>query len=186
MEGVNTLQRVPGPRFRLTLRNNEAKEQLLSHELFIGDTRVLAQELEAETLNLRLYNVPDEISNAMVSEAISQYGTVVTVTRGMHADCPQIEDGIPITNITSITQSVPHRVRIGPFPVEVRYRGQLPQCNRCGEIGHRAATCLNEVKCFRCGQSGHVRRECFRCFLCGQFGHFRVGCPQKKTAEKET
>ena len=177
MEGVKTLQRVPGPSFRLTFRNSEAKEQFLSHELSLRDQRVTVQELEKKTLVLKLYNVPDEISNATVSEAMSQFGTVVTVTRSMHPNS-SIEDGIRVASLTSVKQNIPHRVRIGPFPVEIRYRGQLPQCNRCGEIGHRVATCLNEVKCFRCGQSGHVRRQCFRCFLCGQFGHFRVGCPQ--------
>ena len=74
-----------------------------------------------------------------------------------------------------LNADIPRRLHMGRFPVEVRYRGQVPQCFRCGEQGHRAIYCENEVKCLKCGLTGHMRTE--QCFRCGNVGHVKENCP---------
>ena len=78
--------------------------------------------------------------------------------------------------MSELTEGIPRRLFIGPYPIETRYRGQVHLCDRCGEYGHRIAKCSNDVKCFKCGQNGHIQRQWFKCFLCGQFGHVRPDC----------
>jgi hypothetical protein len=80
--------------------------------------------------------------------------------------------------MTDIKTDIPRKSRIGHFPVEIRHKGQLPQCFRCRLLGHLAIECPNDVVCFKCGLSGHTRDKCFKCFRCGKFGHVRENCPE--------
>ena len=92
-----------------------------------------------------------------------------------------MESGVRVVKMTDLTAGIPRKLYVGPYPAETRYCGQVPQCGRCGQFGHRVATCINDVNCFRCGKDGHVQRQCFKCFLCGQFGHVRSTCPDNPT-----
>ena len=65
-----------------------------------------------------------------------------------------IETGVRLATMSELTEGIPRRLFNGPYPIETRYRGQVPLCGRCGEYGHRVATCSNDVKCFKCGQNG--------------------------------
>jgi hypothetical protein len=70
-----------------------------------------------------------------------------------------VETGVRLATMSELTEGIPRRLFIGPYPIETRYRGQVPLCSRCGEYGHRVATCSNDVKCFKCGQNGHIQRH---------------------------
>jgi hypothetical protein len=133
-------------------------------------------ELDMPTLMVKVLYAPNEISNQTIAATLAKYGKIVKVEREMYRDWPNVETGVRLATMSELTQGIPRRLFIGPYPIETRYRGQVPLCGRCGEYGHRVATCSNDVKCFKCGQNG----QCFKCFLCGQFGHVRGNCLENR------
>ncbi|CAB4013188.1 zinc finger CCHC domain-containing 3-like, partial [Paramuricea clavata] len=171
---IKCVQQVPGPRYRLTFRSLEYKQLFLDQPFYLRGERVIAQELDMATLQAKILYAPSEISNQTIAATLAKYGKIVKVDREMYRDWPNVETGVRLATMSELTEGIPRRLFIGPYPIETRYRGQVPLCGRCGEYGHRVATCSNDVKCFKCGQNGHIQRQCFKCFLCGQFGHVRA------------
>ena len=183
-ESIKCLQQVPGSRYRVTFRTLESKRLFLGREFFLRDERVRAQEIDAPVMDIKLLFVPNEVSNQTVALALAKYGKVLRVDREMFRDWPGVESGVRVVKMTDLTAGIPRKLYVGPFPAETRYCGQVPQCGRCGQFGHRVATCINEVKCFRCGKDCHIQRQCFKCFLCGRFGHVRSTCPDNPRTVK--
>jgi hypothetical protein len=175
---IKCLQQVPGPRYRVTFRSTEFKQLFLNQEFSERGERVIAQEVDTPSLMVKVLFVPTEIPNQLVAEALENYGPVTKVDREMSSDWSNVESGVPVAMMSNLKEGIPRRFCIGPYPDETRYRGQVPQCGRCGRYGHRVATYVNDVKCFKCGQDGHVQQECFKCFHCGRFGHVRLNCPE--------
>ncbi|CAB4042106.1 zinc finger CCHC domain-containing 3-like, partial [Paramuricea clavata] len=177
---IKCVQQVPGPRYRLTFRSLEYKQLFLDQPFYLRGERVIAQELDMATLQVKVLYAPSEISNQTIAATLAKYGKIVKVDREMYRDWPNVETGVRLATMSELTEGIPRRLFIGPYPIETRYRGQVPLCGRCGEYGHRVATCSNDVKCFKCGQNGHIQRQCFKCFLCGQFGHVRANCLENR------
>ena len=177
---VKTVQSMPHDRYRVTFRTNEAKMNFISQPFTIKDVEIGVQPIESPILDVKILYVPSEVPNKVVAESAAQYGTVETIAREMLTEqgFPMVETGSRIAKMMDIKSDIPRKLRVFDFPVEIRHKGQLPQCFRCRQLGHRANECPNDVVCFKCGIVGHTRDQCFKCFRCGKFGHVRANCPE--------
>lgn len=148
----------------------------------IKDQVIEVHPIESPIVEVKVLYCPNEVSNKVVAEFLGAFGKVESITREMMVaeGYPSVETGTRIAKMSGINRDIPRRSRIGVFPIEIRYKGQIPQCYRCQAMGHIASTCPNEVVCFKCGVSGHTRSQCFKCFRCGKFGHIREKCPESQ------
>ena len=126
----------------MTFRKPEAKQEFLGREFTLCGERIIVQEVEAPILDLRLLYVPDEVSNQVVAESLGKYGKVIRVDREMYRNWPEVETGVRVVKLSELSEGIPQKIFVGLYPMETRYRGQVPQCSHCGKYGHRVATCI--------------------------------------------
>ena len=183
---VKAVQSMQHDRYCVTFHTKEAKMNFLSQPFTIKDVEICVQPIESPILVVKILYVPSEVHNKMVAESLAQYGTVETIEREMllGQGFPTIETGTRIAKMMDIKSDIPRKSRIAEFPVEIRHKGQLPQCFRCRQLGHPADESPNDVVCFKCGIAGHTRDQCFKCFRCGKFGHVRANCPELRPPQE--
>jgi hypothetical protein len=121
---IKCVQQVPGPRYRLTFCSLEYKQLFLDQPFHLRGERVIAQELDMPTLLVKVLYAPSEVSN----QTIINYGKIVKVDWDMYRDWPNVETGVRMATMSELTEGIPRRLFIGPYPIETRYRGQVPLC----------------------------------------------------------
>ncbi|KAJ8017944.1 Zinc finger CCHC domain-containing protein 3 [Holothuria leucospilota] len=97
----------------------------------------------------------------LVARVLSQYGTVsdmrwVTYQAG---ELKSILSGKKQFRMV-LKREIPFFLFIGGSKAHIRYFGQPRTCFKCGEEGHEAKSCPNEVRCNLCGEEGHVSGSC--------------------------
>lgn len=115
---------------------------------------------------ITLLNLPGELSDECVLQAMSQYGRVVKLHRETYRDFPTIETGARKILI-EVRQEVPNFLSIRGYQATALYTGMKKLCRRCGLQGHFAAECITP-RCRRCGGYGHEAASCEeKCRRCG-------------------
>ena len=94
------------------------------------------------TKRLRIANLPPEISNEILKDALKMYGKVIDISmeRWSKAYRYQVENGIRNVQIV-MSKHVPSNLKVAGNRTIVTYDGQPLTCYGCGQEGHIYASC---------------------------------------------
>ena len=105
-------------------------------------------DVERYNIEVKVSFAPYDTPFERLKRLLAEYGSVSQIRRKYFRDDPSIATGNLLVRMQEITKSIPRTLRLGGHMLQITYRGQIPQCFKCGEQGHRALTCTNGFKCF--------------------------------------
>ncbi|KAJ8050225.1 Zinc finger CCHC domain-containing protein 3 [Holothuria leucospilota] len=102
-----------------------------------------------------------EVDQRLVARVLSQYGTVSEMRWCKYTvgELKGIFNGKRQFRM-ELVRDIPSFLFMGGSKALIRYFCQPRTCFRCGEEGHEAKQCPNEVRCNLCGEEGHVFDAC--------------------------
>ena len=104
---------------------------------------------------------PAEGDDALICDELRKYGEIVSIRHQNFSGIPGLLTGSRILTMV-LSDPVPAEFRIDNYPVRVWYRGISSFCQICKVIGHKAADCRFNGKCWRCGSPDHKAHACVR------------------------
>lgn len=162
-------------KYELTMHHPKGKERLLEG-FKIGQTRVLAHEINNDELVVSFLNLPAYISDEEIIGKLHGWGVSVTsaIRRRMWPGT-NIADGTRFVRVrfNEQVQSLPCSTKfntvMGSEYFRVIHDRQVKVCRLCIQPGHILRECP-EFMCHKCGIQGHYARECGqreeKCKLC--------------------
>ncbi|CAB4031582.1 zinc finger CCHC domain-containing 3-like [Paramuricea clavata] len=91
---------------------------------------------------------PLQMADNYLYEALAPYGRVISVQHLTVRGFPTIKTGTRMVSM-SVHTSIPAELKVAGFTLAFRYRGQLPTCYVCQEVGHTAKECPKSRKAAR-------------------------------------
>ena len=91
---------------------------------------------------------PLQMGDNYLFEALTPYGRVISVQHLTVRGFPTIKTGTRMVSM-SVNTSIPAELKVAGFTLAFRYRGQLPTCYVCQEVGHTAKECPQSRKAAR-------------------------------------
>lgn len=165
-DSVLVLQHMGGSKFLVCTRNASQATRLMVAEGFrVNNERVAVEAVGPPITFVNVYRFPAYIPDEILTNALSQYGKVKSVTFATVASRQNKLNGVRVVKM-EMSKPVPNFTTIAGHRIMCEYRGMRRVCARCGDVGHMATACSAEY-CKRCGIFGHdtvgCEAECKRC-----------------------
>lgn len=115
-----------------------------------GKTYPLRITLEDGAVEVRLYDLSEDVSDQRISEFLGKYGEVIEIREqrsGADLDFPGIPTGIRIVKMI-VKHNIESWVTIDGETTAVAYYGQRHTCKHCRDFIHVGITCVQNKKLF--------------------------------------
>ena len=156
---VRCVQFVRNGLVRVTFDDTACSDAALSSGIVFRGMRLPASYVSTRFRLVYVRDLPAEVPESFVQNALSSYGTVHGVFAMEYSGYPGLLNGTRLVKVT-LEKDVPSSLRICDFDVRVWYRGQPQACIICRSYRHRVKECPLNGLCRRCHKPGHVAREC--------------------------
>lgn len=109
-------------------------------------TTVTVSEGGGELQNVRVFNVPLEVPDEKISQALNGYGKVHKIHRERWSSGYelQVNNGIRMVRI-KLAKPIPSNINISGCKAYITYPGQEQTCYNCNEISHLTKNCPNKA-----------------------------------------
>ena len=158
---IYCFQRLSASHFDVTFAEGaeDARDSLLEAGITLQGVHLPFFESDPKTISVTVKNLPAEIDDDLLMQCLSTYGEALGVTKVLD------DDGIWMGDRTVemvIRSDIPSLIRLGTYPIYIRYRGQKLCCHHCNRWGHAVSDCpyKKHSLCIRCGSAGHTARYC--------------------------
>lgn len=133
----------------LELAQKICDEHNEKHEIEIdGQRYVLKIQMEDGTVEVKLYDLPDDISGECITEFLNAFGQVLSVREQTWSDqytFSGVSTGVWVARML-VKRNIPSYVVIDGETTYLSYYGQLQTCKHCGDYVHNGASCIQNKK----------------------------------------
>lgn len=133
----------------LELAQKVCEEHDAKHEVVVDDQKyVLRIRMEDGAVEVKLFDLPEDISEVCITDFLSAYGEVLSIREQLWTD--QYTFGGSSTGVwvarMIVKRNIPSYVVIDGETTFLSYYGQLQSCKHCGEYVHNGASCVQNKK----------------------------------------
>ena len=137
---IYCFQRLSASHFDVTFAEGaeDARDSLLEAGITLQGVHLPFFESDPKTISVTVKNLPAEIDDDLLMQCLSTYGDALGVTKVLD------DDGIWMGDRTVemvIRSDIPSLIRLGTYPIYIRYRGQKLCCHHCNRWGHAVSDC---------------------------------------------
>lgn len=133
----------------LELAQKICEEHDEKHEVEVeGKRYVLKIRMEDGTVEVKLFDLPDDISEQSIVEFLNGFGDVLSVREQMWSDqytFKGVSTGVWVARML-VKRNIPSYVVIDGETTYLAYFGQHQTCKHCGDYVHNGASCIQNKK----------------------------------------
>ncbi|XP_038106388.1 uncharacterized protein LOC119766080 [Culex quinquefasciatus] len=125
-----------------------AVQHHLKHAFRISPTKKIAIPVyvDDDIVDVRIHDLPPDMSNMQIAEAMLQYGEVLTIRDEVWRDIfAGVPNGVRVLKM-KISKPVPSYVTICGLSSLATHTGQISTCRRCGFQRHVSKSCSEVAK----------------------------------------
>jgi hypothetical protein len=144
-EKVLAVQILPNHKVRVQFKSPSFRVRYEINGLSFRGVTLTPFSAYEEVKSVFVDRAPLQMVDNYLYEALAPYGRVISVQHLTVRGFPTIKTGTRMVSM-SVNTSIPAELKVAGFTLAFRYRGQLPTCYVCQEVGHTAKECPKSRK----------------------------------------